>query len=74
MPTDSSYHHIFTGSSVAVLALLDALATEGINPIIKDENESARLAGFGMTSPMTQQVYVHTDEKERAESIVEKLF
>jgi len=74
MSTDSSYHHIFTGSSVAVLALLDALAAEGINPIIKDENESARLAGFGMPSPMTQQVFVHDDEKDRAESIVEKLF
>lgn len=70
----SQYHLLYTGSSIEILALRKALAEQGIAPVIKDENESARLAGFGMHSPLTQQVFVHQDEWTKAQTILEALF
>ena len=52
-----TFVHIFSGS-VEVLALRDALQAVNIIPVIKDEAESARLAGFGAT-PNLQRVFVH---------------
>lgn len=72
--SSQNFHHLFTGSSIDVLALREALSNEDITPIVKDENESARLAGFGMHSPLTQQVYVHNDEHGKALEILEQLF
>lgn len=69
-----TYHHLFTGSSLDVLALQNALNEVHITPVIKDEGESARLAGFGMTSPQMQQVYVHQDELEKAKEILNQVF
>jgi len=68
------YHLIFTGSSVEVLALVDALQEKGILPVIKDQGESARLAGFGVTSPFQQQVYLHEEELEEGKKILALLF
>ena len=45
-----------------------------IFPIIKDESESARLAGFGISNPTIQQVFLHKDEIEIGEKILEHLF
>lgn len=68
------YHLIFTGSSVEVLALVDALQEKGILPVIKDQGESARLAGFGVTSPLQQQVYLHEEELDEGKKILALLF
>ena len=65
---------IYTGSSVELLGFIEALSVENIIPIIKDEGESARLAGFGSTSLFTQQIYVHADEVKRAKKILATLF
>ena len=53
IPKDK-YYHLFTGSSVLVLALVNALDKEEIIPVVKDQGESARLAGFGITTPLLQ--------------------
>ena len=45
-----------------------------IFPIIKDESESARLAGFGISNPTVQQVFLHKDEIEIGEKILQHLF
>ena len=42
--------------------------------IIKDESESARLAGFGISNPTVQQVFLHKDEIEIGEKILQHLF
>ena len=42
----------------------------GITPIVKDETESARLAGFGTPSYGFQELYVHATEKSKAEAIL----
>jgi len=36
------YHLLYKGSQILVLALTNALNSENINPIIKDQGESAR--------------------------------
>jgi len=68
-----NFHHLFTGSSIEVLGITDLLSKENIIPVIKDEGESARLAGFGVTNLFTQQVYVHFDEIEKAKKILAPL-
>ena len=65
---------LYTGSSIEILRLIEALILENIIPIIKDEGESARLAGFGSTNLFTQQIYVHVDEIEKAKKILAPLF
>ncbi len=61
-----AYIKIFTGSSMEVLAIKNTLESINIIPVIKDEAQSARLAGFG-TTPDLLQVYVHKDELARAQ-------
>ena len=69
-----SYLHLFSGSSIDVLPLRNALAKENITPVVKDEAESARLAGFGQTAPMMQRVFVHKDEYDKAKAVLKQLF
>ena len=56
-----------------VVYFKNALAEASITPVIKDESESARLAGFGQTSPMLQRVFVHEDEYDNAKAILKDL-
>lgn len=70
--TYSNYTKVFTGSSIVVQRLNIELQNINITPVIKDETESARLAGFGGgIIPGFQEVYVHNDELEKALTIVE---
>jgi hypothetical protein len=68
------YYHLFTGSSVLVLALVSALDKENISPVVKDQGESARLAGFGITTPLLQEVFLHEDEIEKGKKVIKQLF
>jgi hypothetical protein len=68
---ESHYQRIYTGSFVIVTLLVSKLEEVGITPIIKDETESGRLAGFGPSVPGQQQVFVHDDELDKAVPIVE---
>ena len=68
---ESHYQRIYTGSFVIVTLLVSKLEEIGITPIIKDETESGRLAGFGPSVPGQQQVFVHEDELDKAVPIVE---
>ena len=69
---EHSFVHIYTGSSVVVIALRNALQAENIIPVIKDESESARMAGFGITHDH-QQVFVHQDELQKAKKVLSTL-
>jgi len=69
----SQYQKIFTGSSIHVLALRDALESEGITAVVKDDSESARLAGFGSPALQIQEVFVHEDEHEKALKVLDQL-
>ena len=71
---NSNYIKIFTGNFIIVKRIVFDLEKENIIPVIKDETESARLAGFGGgILPGFQQIYVHKDELDKAASILESI-
>ena len=67
------YIKIFAGSSIAVLAIKQALLEENIIPVVKDQSESGRLAGFG-AAPGYQEVFVHPDEGGKSLGIVNSIW
>ncbi len=69
----SEYTKIYNGNFILVTRVKDALEKEEIIPIIKDEGESQRLAGYASLNQGFQEVFVHNDELEKASSIVEKI-
>lgn len=72
--TDSNYIKVFTGDFITVKRILNDLQIEGITAVVKDETESARLAGFGGgIVPGFQEVYVHNDELDKALLIIEEI-
>lgn len=72
MITPNKFKLVFTGNMMDVLKISEALEQKGIHPVIKDEGESARLAGFG-SSTQLQQVWVHQDEFTTTQMIIENL-
>jgi hypothetical protein len=60
-----TYKKLFDGTAIDVAKLCSVLDTLGIIPVVKDQAESARLAGFG-TLFTDQEIWVHLDEYERA--------
>ena len=63
---------LFSGTTMAVLTINNALQAENIIPVIKDESESARMAGFGMVHDI-KQVFVHQDEFKKSQKILNSL-
>ena len=72
--SDSNFIKIFTGNFIIVQRIVDELKKIDINAIVKDQTESARLAGFGGgITPGFQQVYVHKDELDKSVEVVESI-
>lgn len=72
--SNSNYTKIYTGDFIIVQRIVSDLEKENIIPVVKDQTESARLAGFGGgIVPGFQQIYVHDDELEKAVLIVESI-
>jgi|TARA_B110000046_G_scaffold65935_1_gene73659 hypothetical protein len=67
---ESDYSKLYAGSFIVVQLITQNLENEGITPIIKDETESARLAGFGTPAYGFQELFVHTSETSKAEVII----
>ena len=65
---------MYKGSQILVLALTNALNLKNINPVIKDQGESARLAGFSTPNPLLQEVYPHEDEIKKEKKVLVQLF
>jgi hypothetical protein len=70
----NSFTHLFTGPSIDVILIVASLEEININPVVKDEGESARLAGFGIPAHLVQRVFVHADEYKKAVNIIDTLF
>ena len=66
------YLCVFSGNHIDTLNLIDSLNKISINPIIKNESESARLAGFGIIT-QKKYIYVHRDEYLKANEIVKSI-
>ncbi|CAI8165784.1 MAG: Uncharacterised protein [Bacteroidota bacterium] len=64
-----SFRLLYTGNRVYVQRIKALLEENNIFPIIKDESESARLAGFGAPTLM-QQLWVPASEVENAKAFL----
>ena len=69
----SEYTKIYYGNFILVTRVKDELERIGIIPIIKDEGESQRLAGYGSLNQGYQEVWVNNDELDKATFIVEQV-
>ena len=69
----SEYTKVYYGNFILVTRVKDELERVGIIPIIKDEGESQRLGGQGSINNGFQDLYVHNDELEKANAIIEKV-
>ncbi len=69
----TEYTKIYAGSFIIVQRLVSELENNGISPIIKDETESGRLAGFGASIQGFQEVFVNNDELTKATEIVNRI-
>ncbi|APY07395.1 hypothetical protein BWZ20_03355 [Winogradskyella sp. J14-2] len=67
----SEYSKIYEGNFVLITRIKSELESNGINPIIKDEGESQRLAGYGSLNQGFQEIYVNNEELDKALAIVE---
>lgn len=71
---DTNFIKIFTGNFIIVQRIVDELKNIDVNAIVKDQTESARLAGFGGgIVPGFQQIFVHKDELDKSVEIVESI-
>ncbi|APQ16351.1 putative signal transducing protein [Maribacter hydrothermalis] len=70
---DSTYKKVFGGNSIVARRIELLLKDNSIEPILKDESESARLAGFGTPLPDLIQIFVHKDEEIKALALINQL-
>ena len=68
----SDFIKIYTGNLVVVQKIIGMMAVQGISPVIKDEMESGRLAGFAASIPFQQEVHVRSDQLDKAVAIVQE--
>ncbi|HIC31029.1 MAG TPA: DUF2007 domain-containing protein [Flavobacteriaceae bacterium] len=68
---ETEYIKIFTGDFLTSQRIQQRLEDIGINAVVKNEDESARLAGFANPVPNLQDIYVHESELEKAKAVVE---
>lgn len=64
---DSNYTRIYIGNPIEAQDITACLAKVGIDAILKNEKESARLAGFGTTSQSNVEIFVHQDELAKSQ-------
>lgn len=70
---ESEYTKIYEGNFILTTRVKTELEAEGIVPIIKDEGESQRLAGYASMNQGFQEMYVHNDELTKAQEILERV-
>ncbi|MBF8151017.1 DUF2007 domain-containing protein [Winogradskyella sp. F6397] len=69
----TEYTKVYFGNFILVTRVKDELEAAGIVPIIKDEGESQRLAGYASMNQGYQDLYVHNDELDKAMLIVNRV-
>ncbi len=69
----SEYTKVYHGNFILVTRVKNELEHLGIVPIIKDEGESQRLAGYASMNQGYQEVFVHNEELDKALSIVNRV-
>ncbi|WP_400079306.1 putative signal transducing protein [Winogradskyella sp. R77965] len=69
----TEYTKVYNGNFILITRIKTELEHAGIIPIIKDEGESQRLAGYGSMNQGFQEVFVHNDELDKATEIVNRV-
>lgn len=64
---------VFKGSTVFSNRIVNELFLNKIHPIVKNESESARLAGFGFNIDSEISIHVHLDELEKSQKLIKNL-
>jgi hypothetical protein len=62
---------IFTGNKVEADLLKGTLEESGITTIVRNDFEAGTIAGFGGGFPSMIDLYIHQDDLNRAEEIIE---
>ncbi len=70
---ESEYIKLYSGNFILITRIKGELEAQGIIPIIKDEGESQRLAGYGSLNQGYQELYIHENELEKATAILERV-
>jgi len=68
---ETNYTRIFIGNTAEAQSIVSRLKDIGIIAVVKDEAESARLAGFASSMLGEAEVFVHNDELEQAEKALD---
>ncbi len=68
----ADYLCVFHGNHIDTLNIIDSLKKINIIPIVKNESESARLAGFGIID-YHKTIYVRKDEYTKAEKLIKSI-
>tara|TARA_Y100001958_G_C20814890_1_gene272339 strand:+ start:308 stop:523 length:216 start_codon:yes stop_codon:yes gene_type:complete len=66
------YLCVFYGNHIDALNIISSLYEINISPIVKNESESARLAGFGIIDDK-KKIFVHRDEYMVAEELIKSI-
>jgi hypothetical protein len=69
----SNYTKIYGGNSLIAQRLVGQLHAVGIEAVVKDEAESARLTGFASSMLGEVDVYVNNDEVNTALKVVQEV-
>ncbi|MUU76900.1 putative signal transducing protein [Winogradskyella endarachnes] len=69
----TEYTKVYYGNFILAIRIKEELEHVGIIPIIKDEGESQRLAGYASLNQGIQEIFVHNDELETAKAIVTRV-
>ncbi len=69
----SDYTKIYTGNTFISQRIISELREIGIEPIVKDESESARLAGFAANIDGNREIHVNHDEADKARTVVQRI-
>lgn len=70
---ESNYIKVYSGNAIIGKRIELQLLELGISPVIKDEAESARLAGFASSMLGNVEIHVNQDEKEKALAVVAEI-
>ncbi len=69
----SDYTKIHTGNTFITQRIVSELQEMGIEPVVKDESESARLAGFAANIDGDREIHVNNDEADKALAVVKRI-
>ncbi|MGB3150922.1 MAG: DUF2007 domain-containing protein, partial [Maribacter sp.] len=70
---EANYSKIFSGNAIIGKRIELELNDMGIIPIVKNEGESARLAGFASSMLGNVDIYANEDELSKALEVVSKI-